>query len=64
MKALGLLDYPTIIKKPMDLQTLKKKVKNGKYKNNSEFLEDLNLIWDNCKTYNQEGSVIALFDAI
>lgn len=32
-------------------------MKSGKYKATNEFIDDINLIWDNCKTYNQEGSV-------
>jgi hypothetical protein len=57
-KALGLDDYPLIIKHPMDLSTVKKKLKLGKYSSISEVTTDLMLIWDNCRTYNQIGSVI------
>ena len=56
-KALGLVDYPLIIKHPMDLSTVKKKLKNGRYPSPREAIADLNLIWENCKTYNQIGSV-------
>lgn len=62
--ALQLLDYPTIIKNPMDLGTVKKKLKSGKYKTATEFQDDIQLIWDNCKRYNQEGSVINFFPLI
>ena len=55
--AFGLLDYPQIIKKPMDLDTVKKNLKNNKYKLVEDVLNDMQLIWDNCKTYNAEGSV-------
>lgn len=57
-KTLGLDDYPLIIKNPMDLSTVKKKVKSGKYSNLSEVVADVSLIWDNCRTYNMVGSVI------
>ncbi|CAG9321072.1 unnamed protein product [Blepharisma stoltei] len=57
-KALGLIDYPLIISNPMDLSTVKKKLKSSKYSNSKEFLKDLSLIWENCKTYNQTGSPI------
>ena len=39
----------------MDLGTVKKSIKIGKYKKVEECLDDLQLIWDNCKLYNSEG---------
>jgi hypothetical protein len=54
---LGLHDYPLLIKKPMDLSTLKNNLKNGKYSTLQEFFADLQLIWDNCKNYNRDDSV-------
>ncbi|OMJ85734.1 hypothetical protein SteCoe_12860 [Stentor coeruleus] len=57
-KGLGLDDYPLIIKNPMDLSTVKKKLKSGKYATVSECTADLTLIWNNCRTYNQIGSTI------
>ena len=33
-KALRLVDYPLIIRNPMDFNTIRKKVKDNKYKNN------------------------------
>ena len=57
-ETLGLLDYPTIIKHPMDLGTLKKNLLNGEYKIFQEFIDDANLIWENCRLYNQSGSAI------
>ena len=56
--ALGILDYPTIITQPMDLGTVKKKLENGEYKIFKDFMSDIILIWNNCKTYNQPGSEI------
>jgi hypothetical protein len=53
-----LLDYPEIIKKPMDLKTCRKNLTKGKYKKYDEFFKDIQLIWDNCKTYNIQGSDI------
>ena len=55
---LGILDYPQIIKTPMDLGTVKTKLKDNKYKTFQEFLSDIDLIWTNCKTYNMAGSEI------
>ncbi|KAI7954422.1 hypothetical protein MJO28_004822 [Puccinia striiformis f. sp. tritici] len=45
-------DYFDIIRKPMDLGTVLKKVKGGVYKTKSAFNDDLELIWTNCLTYN------------
>lgn len=42
----------------MDLGTLKTNLKNDKYSTIDECLDDLKLIWTNCKTYNMEGSEI------
>ena len=55
-KALGLFDYPQIIKKQMDLGTIKDKLDNGKYKSLEEAANDVRLVWKNCMLYNQEGS--------
>ena len=57
-KALNILDYPKIITHPMDLGTVKKKLKNGEYKIFKDFMSDLDLIWNNCRTYNQDKSLI------
>ena len=54
---LGLTDYYDIIKTPMDLGTVKKNLKANKYKFVEDCLNDIQLIWDNCKQYNAEGSV-------
>ncbi|CAE6388165.1 unnamed protein product [Rhizoctonia solani] len=45
-------DYHLVIKHPMDLATMAKKVRTKQYRNKAEFIADLNLIWDNCLTYN------------
>lgn len=58
-QALGLMDYPEIIKKPMDLKTLEENLITGKYNSILAALEDLNLIWKNCQDYNHEDSVIS-----
>lgn len=55
---LGILDYPQIIKTPMDLGTVKTKLKDNKYSTFKDFLSDIDLIWTNCKTYNMAGSEI------
>ncbi|GFP54840.1 hypothetical protein ACSS6W_002727 [Trichoderma asperelloides] len=47
-------DYYNFIKNPMDLGTMTKKLKSLSYKSKTEFVVDLNLIWDNCLKYNQD----------
>ncbi|KAH7625665.1 hypothetical protein B0T09DRAFT_392836 [Sordaria sp. MPI-SDFR-AT-0083] len=47
-------DYYNIIKQPMDLGTMAKRLKTLHYKSKAEFVTDLNLIWDNCLRYNQD----------
>ena len=55
---MGLLDYPEIIQKPMDLSTVKEKLMAGKYATYEDAFNDVQLIWDNCKLYNMMGSEI------
>lgn len=45
-------DYYNVIKHPMDLGTILKKVKAQAYKDKKAFKADLELIWDNCFIYN------------
>ncbi|XP_021710567.1 transcription initiation factor TFIID subunit 1 isoform X2 [Aedes aegypti] len=45
-------DYYTIIRKPMDLEKISKKVASHKYHCRTDFLQDIQLIADNCETYN------------
>ncbi|QRV84294.1 bromodomain associated protein [Ceratobasidium sp. AG-Ba] len=40
-------DYHSVIKQPMDLGTMGRKVRGKQYKSKAEFVADLNLIWDN-----------------
>lgn len=41
----------------MDISTVKAKLKNNKYGTLAEVIADLQLIWDNCSTYNDSDSV-------
>jgi len=41
-----------VIKHPMDLGTMTKKLKAVQYKSKQEFVDDLSLIWANCLRYN------------
>jgi len=51
------MDYPELIKYPMDLGTVKSKLDEEAYAHIEEFLDDFGLIWDNCKSYNIKGTV-------
>ncbi|KAJ3269195.1 Transcriptional activator spt7 [Terramyces sp. JEL0728] len=45
-------NYFDIIKNPMDLTTMTKKLKSLQYNSKEDFAADLELIWTNCLTYN------------
>ncbi|KAL1301641.1 hypothetical protein AAFC00_005864 [Neodothiora populina] len=47
-------DYFHIIKHPMDIGSMIKKLKSLAYKSKKEFVSDLSLIWTNCLTYNAD----------
>ena len=47
-------DYHSIIKHPMDIGTMVKKLKSLHYKSKKDFVDDLNLIWSNCLKYNAD----------
>lgn len=49
---LNLHDYHQIIKKPMDLGTVKKKLENREYATPDEFAADVRLVFSNCYLYN------------
>ncbi|XP_041672775.1 bromodomain-containing protein 4 isoform X2 [Cheilinus undulatus] len=57
---LNLPDYYTIIKKPMDLGTIKKRLENSYYRNAQECIEDFNQMFSNCYIYNKPGDDIVL----
>ncbi|KAK5173162.1 Transcriptional activator spt7 [Saxophila tyrrhenica] len=47
-------DYFNVIKHPMDIGTMLKKLKQLGYRSKRDFVDDLNLIWANCLKYNQD----------
>lgn len=49
-------DYYETIKEPMDLETMEYKLDSNAYKDLDGFLRDAQLIFDNCRQYNNEGS--------
>ena len=54
---LGLPDYFKIIKRPMDLTTVKRRLENNYYWCAAECQEDICLMFNNCYLYNQKGEV-------
>lgn len=55
VQGMGLHDYRLIIKNPMDLGTVRSKLKNGIYKTPLEFAEDIRLTFNNALIYNPEA---------
>jgi len=51
---LAIPDYLHVIKQPMDLGTISKKLNDQEYKRIDDFVEDVRLVWRNCKRYNNE----------
>ncbi|RKP08970.1 putative histone acetyltransferase, partial [Thamnocephalis sphaerospora] len=50
------LDYYEVITEPMDLSTMEAKVDADEYRTRDAFIYDAKLIFDNCRTYNGEGT--------
>ncbi|KAL7891139.1 hypothetical protein AOLI_G00006150 [Acnodon oligacanthus] len=57
---LNLPDYYTIIKNPMDLNTIRKRLDNNYYWKAMECIEDFNTMFTNCYVYNRPGDDIVL----
>ncbi|CAH8480261.1 unnamed protein product [Schistosoma haematobium] len=57
--ALGLHDYYDVVKKAMDLSTIKTKLESGQYHTKYDFADDVRLMFNNCYKYNGEDSEVA-----
>ncbi|XP_067278836.1 bromodomain-containing protein 3a isoform X3 [Pseudorasbora parva] len=57
---LGLPDYHKIIKNPMDMGTIKKRLENVYYWSASECMQDFNTMFTNCYIYNKPTDDIVL----
>lgn len=51
-------DYYVLIKHPLALDAVKKRMGNKTYTAIREFLEDIHLIFSNARIYNEEGSIV------
>jgi hypothetical protein len=56
--ALDLPTYTKIIKKPMDLSTMRKKLDNAEYPSADKFYDDFKLMIRNCFTFNPSGTPV------
>ena len=52
-------DYLDVIKYPKDLSLIQFGIENNNYKKIQDFLNDIQLIWDNCYTYNPPMNYIS-----
>lgn len=50
---LSIQDYHKIIKTPMDMGTIKKRLENNYYRSASECMQDFNTMFTNCYIYNK-----------
>jgi len=57
-KALDIPDYPTIIKRPMDLGTVMQRLEANEYQSAHELSAEISLVWNNAMTYNMDDSWI------
>ncbi|OBZ80635.1 SWR1 complex bromodomain subunit bdf1 [Choanephora cucurbitarum] len=57
---LNVLDYPSVIKRPMHLLLVDKKLNNTEYANVEDFISDVRLIFNNCFKYNGPEAMISV----
>lgn len=50
------MDYPSIIKHPMDLGTIRTRLNEGYYVDPMGFVNDVRTVFRNCFLYNKKGS--------
>lgn len=55
---LELPTYPKIVKKPMDLSTMRKKLDQGEYPIADKFFDDFKLMIRNCFAFNPAGTPV------
>jgi bromodomain-containing factor 1 len=57
---LNVPDYPKVIKYPMDLTTVDRKLNTGEYDSVEEFINDIRLVFNNCYKYNGPEAMISM----
>lgn len=51
-------DYYDIIQHPIDMNTIEQNIKNDRYGTLDDVVGDFRLMFNNCRKYNEEGSLI------
>lgn len=59
-KKLNLPDYHKLIKQPMDMGTIKKRLENNYYWSAKEAISDFNTMFTNCYMYNKPGEDVVV----
>eukprot|EP00124_Ichthyophonus_hoferi_P004285 Ihof_evm2s454 gene=Ihof_evmTU2s454 len=59
-QTLNIPDYPNIIKHPMDLGHIRKRLEGRTYKSAQEAIADIQLTFSNCHVYNPPGSDVVV----
>lgn len=49
-------DYYEVVRKPMDLRTIREKLTGMKYTTDEEFIADVMLVFQNCQQYNMDNT--------
>ncbi|CAI4221589.1 unnamed protein product [Auanema sp. JU1783] len=57
---LALPDYHKVIKRPMDLKSIEKRLKNCYYYSAKDCMEDFRAVFDNCYSFNQSEDDVTL----
>ncbi|KAF9190709.1 hypothetical protein BGZ50_009850 [Haplosporangium sp. Z 11] len=53
-------DYPLVVKNPMDLSTVERKLNDVEYDSVDDFVQDINLIFSNCYLYNGREAPVSI----
>jgi bromodomain-containing factor 1 len=57
---LNIPDYPHIIKRPIDLTTIDKKLKHHDYNHVNQFVDDIRLLFNNCYKFNGPEATVSM----
>ena len=58
--ALGIPTYPDIIKNPMDIETIEKRLKGSEYHSVADLVSDFDLMIQNCYTFNGSQHAVSI----